>query len=180
MQILVTGGAGFIGSHLVARLVRNPSNSIIVLDNLHRGRIAALSEVWDKIAFVEGDVRNRDLLANVMQGCDLVYHLAAQSNVIGAVQDLDYSFSSNVTGTFNVLQAARQAGVRRLVFTSSREVYGDPRQLPVPESDPLHPKNAYGASKVTGEMYCRLLSASTSRPWSCGSRMSTGQVTETG
>src|SRR5687767_2262387 len=118
MQVLVTGGAGFIGSHLVARLVGNQPKSIIVLDNLHRGIVANLGDVWEKIAFVEGDIRDRNLLTNVMQGCDLVYHLAAQSNVIGAVQDLEYSFSSNVTGTFNVLQAARQAGVRRVVFTS--------------------------------------------------------------
>jgi len=159
MRVLVTGGAGFIGRHLVARLVRDSSRSVIVLDNLYRGRLADLRDSWERIAFVEGDVRDRSTLAGVMQGCDLVYHLAAQSNVLGASQDLEYSFSSNVTGTFNVLQAARKEGIRRLVFTSSREVYGDPQRLPVSESDPLNPKNAYGASKVSGEIYCRLFSA---------------------
>jgi UDP-glucose 4-epimerase len=85
----------------------------------------------------------------------VVFHLAAQSNVLGAVHDIEYSFSTNVIGTFNVLRAARAAGVKRIVFTSSREVYGDPDQLPVPESAPPRPKNAYGASKVAGEAYCQ-------------------------
>jgi nucleoside-diphosphate-sugar epimerase len=160
MRILVTGGAGFIGSHLVGRLVRDGVGSLILLDNLYRGRIADLKTVWDRITFVEGDVRDRNVLARVMQDCDLVYHLAAQSNVLGAVQNMEYSFASNVVGTFNVLQAARQAGVQRMVFTSSREVYGDPQELPVPESAALRPKNAYGASKAAGEMYCKILSAS--------------------
>jgi UDP-glucose 4-epimerase len=84
----------------------------------------------------------------------VVFHLAAQSNVLGSVNDIEYSFSTNVIGTFNVLRAARDAGAQRVVFTSSREVYGDPHQLPVPESAPLRPKNAYGASKVAGEAYC--------------------------
>jgi UDP-glucose 4-epimerase len=157
MRILVTGGAGFIGSHLVGRLVRDNVGSLILLDNLHRGRIADLKSVWDHVTFVEGDVRDRNVLSRVMQDCDLVYHLAAQSNVLGAVQNLEYSFASNVVGTFNVLQAARQAGVQRMVFTSSREVYGDPQELPVPESAALRPKNAYGASKAAGEMYCKIL-----------------------
>ena len=84
----------------------------------------------------------------------MVFHLAAQSNVLGAVHDIEYSFSTNVIGTLNVLRAARDAGAKRVVFTSSREVYGDAHQLPVPESAPLRPKNAYGASKVAGEAYC--------------------------
>jgi UDP-glucose 4-epimerase len=85
-----------------------------------------------------------------------VFHLAAQSNVMGAVADADYAFSSNVAGTYHVLQAALKAGVKRLVFTSSREVYGDPKRVPVRETSPLRPKNAYGTSKVAGEAYCGL------------------------
>jgi len=91
-----------------------------------------------------------------MNDVAVVFHLAAQSNVLGAVQDLEYSFSTNVIGTFNTLRAARDAGARRVVFSSSREVYGDPDQLPVPESAPPRPKNAYGASKVAGEAYCQV------------------------
>ena len=90
-----------------------------------------------------------------MRGADVVFHLAAQSNVMGAVDDPDYSVTTNVIGTYNVLRAAAEAGVRRVVFTSSREVYGDPAVLPVDETRPLLAKNAYGASKVSGEAYCR-------------------------
>jgi UDP-glucose 4-epimerase len=91
-----------------------------------------------------------------MRNADVVFHLAAQSNVIGALQDVDYSSSTNIVGTAAILQAARAAGVRRVVFTSSREVYGDPADLPVSETAPLCPKNAYGMSKVAGEMCCRM------------------------
>ena len=93
------------------------------------------------------------------RGIDLVYHLAAQSNVLGAVSDMEYSFTTNVTGTFNVLRAASQAGVKRFVFTSSREVYGDPASIPVPETAPIAPKNAYGASKAAAEMYCQIFAS---------------------
>lgn len=91
-----------------------------------------------------------------MHGQDVVFHLAAQSNVMGAVADAGYAFTTNVVGTYNVLQAAARANVKRVVFTSSREAYGDPKTLPVPETAPMQPKNAYGASKVAGEVYCRL------------------------
>jgi len=84
-----------------------------------------------------------------------VYHLAAQSTVMGAARDLDYTFGTNVTGTFNVLKAAASGGVERVVFTSSREVYGEPLTLPVDESHPLMSINLYGSSKVAGEALCR-------------------------
>jgi UDP-glucose 4-epimerase len=103
---------------------------------------------------VQGDVRDRDLLARLTEGTDVVYHLAAQSNVLGAISDPDYSFTTNVVGTYEVLRAARVSGVRRVIFASSREVYGEPERTPVPETAPLRPKNAYGASKVAAEMYC--------------------------
>jgi UDP-glucose 4-epimerase len=88
-----------------------------------------------------------------------VYHLAAQSNVMGAVEDPDNSITTNVLGTFNVLRAAAEARVGRVVFTSSREVYGDATQMPVHEDAPLLAKNPYGASKVAGEAYCRTFAA---------------------
>jgi nucleoside-diphosphate-sugar epimerase len=89
------------------------------------------------------------------RGVQRIYHLAAQSNVLGSVTDVEYSFSTNVVGTFNILMAARDAELERVIFTSSREAYGEVEQLPVAEDRPLNPKNAYGASKVAGEAYCR-------------------------
>jgi len=163
-RILITGGAGFIGSHLVDRLALDPSNRIVVLDNLRRGRRENLEPRAENVWLVEGDICDRVVVERAAQGMDLVYHLAAQSNVLGAVTDLDYSFRTNVVGTFEVLRAAEQAGARRLVFSSSREVYGDPESLPVPENAPLKPKNAYGASKAAGEMYCRTFRSASFEP----------------
>jgi UDP-glucose 4-epimerase len=96
------------------------------------------------------------VLEEATRGCTHVFHLASQSNVMGAMQHPDYTLSTNVTGTHNVLQAARNARVARVVFTSSREVYGEAAVLPVVEDAPLLPKNLYGVSKVTGELLCRL------------------------
>jgi len=150
----VTGGAGFIGRHLVARLVTLKAGPIAVLDNLYRA--CARADFPDSVQFLQADIRDREAVADAMRGCETVFHLAAQSNVMGAVADVDYAFSANVAGTYNVLRAARDAGVKRLVFTSSREVYGDPKTLPVRETAPLRPKNAYGASKAAAEVYCEL------------------------
>jgi len=155
MRILVTGGAGFIGSHLVERLIASGHGPVRVLDNFHRGRKENLASCWDRIEFLQGDIRDLQFLRGAMKDVEVVFHLAAQSNVLGAVHDIEYSFSTNVIGTFNLLHAARDAGARRMVFTSSREVYGDADQLPVQESAPLRPKNAYGASKGAGEAYCQ-------------------------
>jgi len=154
MRILVTGGAGFIGAHLVNRLVSMQAGEIIVLDNLHRGHLRAL--LPRTIDFRAGDIRDQAVVAGAMRGCDIVFHLAAQSNVMGAIADSSYAFTTNVAGTFIALEVARATGARRLVFTSSREVYGDPKTIPVPETAPLGGKNAYGASKLAGEVYCRL------------------------
>jgi UDP-glucose 4-epimerase len=153
MKILVTGGAGFIGRPLVEQLARSNTSHIVVLDNLHR---ATPPQFCTGVEFREGDIRDRTAVDDAMDGCQVVFHLAAQSNVMGAVADADYAFSSNVAGTYHVLQAASKAGVKRLVFTSSREVYGDPKRVPVRETSPLRPKNAYGTSKAAGEAYCGL------------------------
>ncbi len=151
MKVLVTGGAGFIGAHLVAALVA-AGDEVVALDNLRRGDAAKLP---DGVRFVEGDIRDPAAVRAALDGCARVYHLAAQSNVLGAVGDADYSFTSNVVGTYNVLVAARDAGMERVVFTSSREAYGEVDRLPVAEEQAMNPKNSYGASKAAGEVYCR-------------------------
>ncbi len=157
MKILITGGSGFIGSHLVDQLMEQ-NHQIVVLDNLFRGKIEFI-EKWlahPRFTFLQGDIRDGQQVRDACSDCEIVYHLAAQSNVLGAVSDIRYSFETNVVGTFNVLQAAKEAGVRRLIFTSSREAYGEAQYLPVDETHPLNSKNAYGASKLAGEAYCRI------------------------
>ncbi|MEN9938629.1 MAG: hypothetical protein RLZZ387_5208 [Chloroflexota bacterium] len=158
MKVVVTGGAGFIGSHLVDRLMRDGVAEIIVLDNLHRGRHEHLAVHQGNLALrvIEGDIRDMEVLREHFAGATFIFHLAAQSNVMGAVNNISYSYETNVTGTFNVLQAAHEAGARRVVFASSREVYGEVDALPVSEDRPLNAKNAYGASKAAGELYCRV------------------------
>jgi len=161
VKALVTGGAGFLGSHLVDALVA-AGDEVIVLDNLRRGALANIDHLWSKhVTFIEGDIRDYSAILEASTGVDVLYHLAAQSNVIGAITDTDYSFTTNVVGTYNVLKGAAQAGVRRLVFASSREVYGEPESIPVPESAPLDAKNVYGASKVAGEAYCHVWQSTT-------------------
>lgn len=156
MRIAVTGGAGFIGSHLVDALVQG-GNDVVVLDNLKRGRLQHIADHVDTgaVQIITGDIRDEGTVARALDRVELVYHLAAQSNVMGAVEDMDYSFTTNVVGTYHVLKAAAAAGIRRVVFSSSREVYGDPRDIPVREEAPLLAKNPYGASKLAGEAYCR-------------------------
>jgi UDP-glucose 4-epimerase len=156
-KVVVTGGAGFIGSHLVDRLLADTHANVVVLDNLHRGRLTNLAQHADspRLSIIQGDIRDAELVTDTLRGAHAVYHLAAQSTVMGAVEDLDYSFSTNVVGTFNVLRSAAQESVARVVFASSREVYGEPIDLPVDEGQPLLAINFYGASKVMGEAYCR-------------------------
>jgi nucleoside-diphosphate-sugar epimerase len=163
MEILVTGGAGFIGSHLVDALLARPDARVRVLDNLYRGNWANLAQhaADPRLTPLRADLRDVTTLREAMRGVDTVFHLAAQSNVLGAVREPRYAFESNVAGTFNVLEAAVTAGVRRLIFASSREAYGEPQTLPVREDAPLAAKNGYGASKAAGELYCRAFSADT-------------------
>jgi UDP-glucose 4-epimerase len=155
MRILITGGLGFIGSHLAQALARDGRHEIVVLDNLYRGCPENLQSRIRDVRFIEGDIRDQTSVRQAMRGVSIVFHLAAQANVLGAVADPDYSFQTNVWGTLVVLRAARAEGVRRVVFSSSREIYGDAAALPVAENAPILPKNQYGASKAAAEHYCR-------------------------
>jgi len=154
-RVLITGGAGFVGAHLTHRLVQD-GYPVTVIDNMTRGRLSNLSDCLHRIRVVQADIRDRAALAASMGGVQVVFHLAAQSKVIEASKNIEECIAINVAGTANAVQVAREVGVRRIVFTSSREVYGEPARLPVVETAALRPKNPYGMSKVAGEMCCAM------------------------
>ena len=151
---LITGGAGFIGSNMV-RFLLAKGLKVRVLDNFETGKRENLAEVADRIELVEGDIRDIDAVRRAVKGTDVVYHLAALGSVPRSVKDPAATHNVNVDGTFNVLIAARDAKVRRIVFSSSSSVYGQSKVLPQHEDLPLAPISPYGASKAIGEIYFR-------------------------
>jgi nucleoside-diphosphate-sugar epimerase len=153
-KVLVTGGGGFIGSHLVERLLRD-GNDVRVLDNFATGHRANLAEPDAEIELVEGDIQSYERVHNAVRGCELVFHIAALPSVPRSIQDPLTSTASNVTGTLNVLLAARDEGVRRVVFASSSSVYGPQREFPQREEAHARPLPPYGVSKLAAEGYCR-------------------------
>ncbi len=150
---LITGGAGFIGSHLVTRLVQQ-GKRVRVLDNFSTGCLRKLDPVRDMIELVDGDVRDTTAVAAAVQGIEVVLHHAAQISVPHSVEDPRTTIEVNVTGTLNVLEAAREAGCRRVVLASSCAVYGDSPRSPLVESVPPSPTSPYAISKLTGEQLC--------------------------
>ncbi|KAA1380677.1 NAD-dependent epimerase/dehydratase family protein [Aeromicrobium fastidiosum] len=159
MHALVTGGAGFIGSNLVDRLLAD-GHQVTVIDNLSRGSKANLAAAGSAANLVEMDVRSEDL-AKMITGIrpEVVFHLAAQVDVRSSVADPAGDASINIMGTINVAEAARAAGVRKVVFTSSGgSIYGDPDVLPVAESQAVNPLSPYAVSKVAGELYLNAFS----------------------
>ncbi len=149
---LVTGGAGFIGSHVVARLLAD-GWQVRVLDDLSSGDQAKLPAFANNWEFVRGDIRDTEMCRTACAGIDAVFHLAALVSVVGSVEDPALNNAINITGTLNMLTAARDSGVRRFVFSSSAAVYGDADQIPTEEDQPLKPQSPYAVSKACGEMY---------------------------
>ena len=149
---LVTGGAGFIGSHLVERLVKE-GDDVVVLDDLSTGKLDNLQSVWDKIRFVKGDIRDVELVKNATQGVDFIFHQAAMRSVpLSVINPIDFN-EVNVSGTLNVLLAAWEAKVKRFIFASSSSVYGDSGPLKKEDME-TKPVSPYAVSKVAGELYC--------------------------
>jgi UDP-glucose 4-epimerase len=151
---LITGGAGFIGSNMV-RFLLEKGQKVRVLDNFETGKRENLVEVTGRIELIEGDIRDMDIVRRAVAGADVVYHLAALGSVPRSVKDPVTTHDVNVNGTFNVLLAAREAKVRRIVFASSSSVYGQSPVLPQHEDLPLAPISPYGATKAIGEIYFR-------------------------
>jgi UDP-glucose 4-epimerase len=154
VDVLVTGGAGFIGSNLV-RTLAAAGDRVRVLDDLSTGSAHSLREVPDGVETTIGDVRDAALVRACVDGVEVVYHLAALPSVARSVADPLTTHSVNVDGTLAVLGAARDAGVRRVVYASSSSVYGDTETLPKHEDLPVAPRSPYAASKLAGEAYSR-------------------------
>jgi UDP-glucose 4-epimerase len=154
MTILVTGGAGFIGSNLV-RALSARGEDVIVLDDLSTGSVENLAEPGSSVRTVTGDIRDPEAVLGAIDGAQVVYHLAALPSVARSVLDPVTTHRVNVDGTLTVLQAAREAGVRRLVYASSSSVYGNTPVLPKDEATSTAPMSPYAASKLAGEAYCR-------------------------
>jgi len=154
MRVLVTGGGGFIGSHLAERLLRD-GHDVRVLDNFSSGRRDNLLPLLSEIELVEGDIQSYERVHTAVRGCDLVVHQAALPSVPRSVQDPLTSNATNVIGTLNVLLAARDSGVQRVVCASSSSVYGANETLPKAEHLPVEPISPYAVGKLASEGYCR-------------------------
>ena len=158
---LVTGGAGFIGSHLVDELVRREQR-VKVLDDLSTGRLENLTRALDDIELIEGDIRDQSTVRAAIDGVDYVLHLAALASVSQSVADPLTTNEVNVTGTLNVVLVELDAGTKRVVFASSSSVYGRAQELPKTESLLPQPISPYGVSKLAAEQYCMGLNAARS------------------
>jgi len=154
---LVTGGAGFIGSHIVEKLVSR-ENKIRVVDNFITGKKENILPFKDKIEFIEGDIRDRNICERVTEGIDFVLHQAALPSVPRSIEDPFLTTEINVIGTINLLYASANAKVKRLVFASSSSVYGDNPLLPMKEGREGIPLSPYASSKHAGEKYCQVFS----------------------
>lgn len=156
-RVVVTGGAGFIGSHLVDRLLAEDPEQVLVFDSFASGLRQNLAhhDGDPRLVVVDGDVRDAGAVELALKGADLVFHLAARRGKTPSDPAVDDLFSTNVLGSFNVLRTAADQGVGHVVFASSRAVYGEPITLPVDEDAPLVPVTTYGATKAAGEIFCR-------------------------
>ena len=158
-KILVTGGAGFIGSHLVAKLAQQ-GYSVRVLDNLSTGKLSNIERLLKEgsVDFTKGDIKDASTVKAAVSSVDVVYHLAAQISVPLSILNPKLNHEVNVVGTSNLLSASKNAGVGRFVFVSSCAVYGEPIYLPIDEAHPTNPISPYAESKLTSEQECIKLS----------------------
>jgi UDP-glucose 4-epimerase len=155
-RVLVIGGAGFVGSHIVEQLLAEPVREIVVLDNLVRGTRSNLAGALadDRVTLVDGTVEDLNLLKDLMRGTDYAFHLAALW-LYECVHEPRKALETNVVGTYNVVETAHEAGVRKVVYSSSASVYGNAVEEPMTEDHPFHSRTMYGATKIAGEQFFR-------------------------
>jgi len=155
---VVTGGAGFIGSAIVRRLLAEGARKVVVIDNLLTGRESNLEEVAASIDLHRVDIRHYEELVPLVRGAAVVFHEAAIPSVPRSIDDPVPSHEINIDGTFNVLRAAREGGAGRVVYAASSSAYGDTEELPKVESMTPRPKSPYALQKLVGEYYCNVFS----------------------
>jgi len=162
MKCLVTGGAGFIGSHIIGRLLQQHQD-VICLDNFDpyydpriKNQNVSLFLQNERFTLINGDILDKKLLRNLLLNVDVIFHEAAQAGVQISVKNPMKSHKVNATGTLNLLESAIKADVKRFIFASSSSVYGDVKYLPFDECHPTHPVSPYGVSKIMAEQYCRI------------------------
>jgi len=154
-KVLIAGGAGFIGSH-TADLLMEKGISVRILDNLSSGHRSNLPQEHPLMEFVEGDIRDASTVKEVMKGITHVVHLAAQVSVVASLEDPEFSAQQNIIGYLNVLDAAKNAGVKKMVYASSAAIYGEPHVLPLTEDVPMQQLSPYGLEKKFNEDYADL------------------------
>jgi UDP-glucose 4-epimerase len=155
MKLLITGGAGFVGSHLCERFTKF-GHTVICFDNFMSGNLLNIRHLLDYRNFklVKGDVRDYDLLERISQGVDVVFHLAAQIHVDRSYVEPRLTYEVNVIGTLNILEVARMHDIKKVIYASSSEVYGSAQYVPINEEHPLCAPHPYGASKIAAERMC--------------------------
>ena len=151
-KCLVTGGAGFIGSNLADELI-NQGHEVVIIDNLSTGKKEYINP---KAKFYKVDIRNLEEIKPLFKGIEYVFHLAAFPRVQPSIEDPATANDINLNGTVNVLIAARDAKVKRVIYSASSSAYGDQTKMPLTEDMPAHPLSPYGLQKYVGELYCRL------------------------
>lgn len=155
-KFLVTGGAGFIGSNIVKYILENKKGSVRIIDDLSSGKMKNIEPVIDSIEFVNGSIEDMECVRKAVDGIDYVLHLAAIPSVPRSVEHPRLTNDANITGTLNMLIGARDAGVKRFVFSSSSSIYGDSEVMPKVETMIPNPISPYGIHKLTGEYYCKV------------------------
>lgn len=150
-RVLITGGAGFIGSHIVDRL--SPDNDVTVLDNLFCGKMDNLKNSLDRIKFINGDIRDKELVKDAVGLADYIFHLAAHNGIIRSLEAPELNMDVNIGGMLNLLEVCRNLKIKRLVYSSSAAIYGQAKYTPVDEDHPHNPESPYAVSKLAAEKY---------------------------
>ena len=156
-KVLVTGGAGFIGSHLVDELLKL-GHEVVVIDNLTTGKEDNISHIRSEIEFIKGDIRDSETIKKCLDGVEYVFHLAALPSVFRSIDDPLTSNDMNINGTLNLLIASGDAGVKGFIYSSSSSVYAGIDEIPKREDMCPKPLSPYGITKLTGELYCKIFS----------------------